>query len=200
MVRTTLLFFVSLTAVNAATLFSVGGSIQSTQYSLSGIEVAISFVASANETVTGAGIVGSGGTITMQIEGNSGGAPSNTPLTGGTATANLTNPSLYSAFTSLDASLVDNTEYWIVLSGNVNINSSNTAVGSVSNVNAAFGWDGSWAGISSGEGDYFPNLDLTGTNAPVPQTPEPATAGLLFGAMALLAAAARRKLSRISPV
>jgi MYXO-CTERM domain-containing protein len=186
----------STASLQASTIFSIGGSIQSSQYSLSGVEVAMSFIASANETVTGASLVGSGGTITLKIENNLSGAPSDTALTGGTATAALSNPAIYSATTSLNTALVQGQEYWIVLTGTVNINESATPVGTVNNVIGDWSSNNgsTWTTEGAGSGYYYPNLNLTGTIA---GTPEPGTIGLAATsllALAGLVAVRRRRL------
>jgi hypothetical protein len=194
-----LLSIVSTASLQASTIFSIGGSIQSSQYSLSGVEVAMSFIASANETVTGASVVGSGGTINVAIESTLSGAPSNTTLTGGTATAALSNPAIYSATTSLDAALVQGKEYWIVLSGTVNINESFTPVGTVNGVigDWTFNNGSTWTTEGSGSGYYYPNLTLSGTIA---GTPEPGTIVLAATSLIALAVlAARRRGSKNRP-
>jgi hypothetical protein len=193
-----LLSAVSTVSLEASTIFSIGGSIQGSQYSLSGVEVAMSFIATANETVTGASVVGSGGTITVQIEHNLSGAPSNTALTGGTATATLSNPAIYSATTSLSAALTQGQEYWIVLTGTVNINESSTPVGTVNGVIGDWSYNSgsTWTteGSGSGSGYYYPNLTLNGTIA---GTPEPGTIGLAGTSLIALAViAAKRRRTR----
>jgi len=179
----------SLAPLSASTIFTIPGTIQSSQYTVNGYEYAISFIASANETVTGGSIVGSGGLLTMAIEANSGGQPSNTALTGGTATVNLSNPAMYTAVSGFSANLTMGAEYWIVLSSSTaSINLSSSAAGTVSNVTGEWtsNGGGTWTTEGSGSGYYLPDLTLSG-NVPA-ALPESGTAGLALTAIALLAA------------
>ena len=159
--------------LRAITIISYGGSIQSSQYTLAGIEVAMSFVADADENITGGSLVGSGGVVEAQIEDFSNGVPSNVALSGGTATVDLTNPAVYADFSDMNVDLVQGQSYWIVLSSSsgASINLSSTGSGTIPNTSGDYtlNYGANWGTQGAGSGYYYPNLILTGTSDSVPE-------------------------------